>query len=67
VNARNDVEQLRDRGMLSDRDIAVAIETGRRRNSFISVNELFSTHPPVYKRLANLAEIQKELSKTRGK
>jgi heat shock protein HtpX len=66
VNARNDVEQLRDRGMLSDKDIALAIDAGRKKNSFLSLNELFSTHPPVYKRLANLAEIQKS-TKVRGK
>jgi len=65
INAQNDVQQLREHGMLSDREVATAIETGRRKNGFLSLNHLFSTHPPVYKRLENLEKIGKEILKTK--
>jgi len=66
VNAQQDVEKLRERGMLSDKVIAETMEVGKQKNSFLSLNTLFSTHPPVYKRLENLARIDKEL-RTRRK
>lgn len=65
VNAQNEVKQLKDHGMLSDKDIAIAMETGRRKNSFLSLNQLFSTHPPTYKRLESLDRIAKETRKAK--
>nr|MDO8135198.1 zinc metalloprotease HtpX [Candidatus Njordarchaeum guaymaensis] len=67
VSAQKDVERLRERGLLTDRDISRAIETGRKKDSFLSLNTLFSTHPPVYKRLVNLAKIDKDMRRTRPK
>ncbi len=61
VNAKNEVEKLEERGLISDKQIAQTIAVGRQKNSFLSLNTLLSTHPPVYKRLENLSEIQKEL------
>jgi Zn-dependent protease with chaperone function len=65
VNAQKEVETLEERGMVSDREIARTIEVGRMKNSFLSLNTILSTHPPVYKRLENLAEIDKDLRKGR--
>jgi len=67
VSAQNDVEKLRERGLLTDRDISRTIETGRKKDSFLSLNTLFSTHPPVYKRLENLARIDEDLRRSRRK
>jgi heat shock protein HtpX len=64
VGAQKDVERLRARGLLTDSDISRAIETGRKKDSFLSLNTLFSTHPPVYRRLENLAKIDKDLRRT---
>jgi len=66
VNAQEEVDKLRERGLLSDKEITKTIEVGRQKNSFLSLNTLFSTHPPVYKRLESLAKIDKEL-RTRRK
>jgi len=63
VNAQKEVENLEERGLLSDKEITKTMEVGRQKNSFLSLNTLFSTHPPVYKRLENLSEIEKELKK----
>jgi heat shock protein HtpX len=65
VNSPQEVEQLRERGLLSDKQIAKTIEVGKQKNSFMSLNSLFSTHPPVYKRLENLAKIEKNLQAKR--
>jgi heat shock protein HtpX len=66
INAKNEVQKLKEHGMLSDREIAAAIETGRKKNSFLSLNELFSTHPAVYKRLDHLDRIGKDLRKSKS-
>jgi heat shock protein HtpX len=63
VNAGKDVEILEERGMISDKEIARTIEVGRMKNSFLSLNTILSTHPPVYKRLENLAEIDNDMRK----
>jgi heat shock protein HtpX len=66
VNAAKDVEVLEERGMVSDQEIARTIEVGRAKNSFLGLNTILSTHPPVYRRLENLAEIDKSLRKARN-
>jgi heat shock protein HtpX len=66
VNAAKDVEVLQERGMVSDQEINRIIELGRAKNSFLSLNTVLSTHPPVYRRLENLAEIDKSLRKVRN-
>jgi heat shock protein HtpX len=61
VNAERDVQTLEERGMVSDEEIARTIQAGRQRNSFLGLNSILSTHPPVYRRLESLAEIDKSL------
>jgi heat shock protein HtpX len=64
VNANEEVEKLKERGLVSDKQVAMAIQAGRQKNSLLNLNALFATHPPVYRRLENLSEIEDDLRKT---
>jgi heat shock protein HtpX len=67
LNANEEVEKLKERGMVSDKQIAMTIQAGRQKTGFLSLNAIFATHPPVYRRLENLAEIDEDLRRTHQK
>jgi heat shock protein HtpX len=47
-------------GVLDERELELAMEK-EAKNSWVKVNTLFATHPPTYKRILLLREIDKEM------
>jgi len=47
-------------GVLDERELTLAMEK-EAKNTWVKVNTLFTTHPPTYKRILLLREIEKEM------
>lgn len=51
-------------GVIDENELAIAMEEEAKKTSWGRVNELFSTHPPTFKRVLNLKQIEDELKTT---
>jgi len=61
IMSRKDVYDLDRDGVLDEKELELAMER-EAKSTWKTINELFSTHPPTYKRLLLLHEIEDEMS-----
>jgi Zn-dependent protease with chaperone function len=70
VQAKRDVAEIQDKtsqydldrdGVLSERELEAAMEQEAKSN-WRKVTELFATHPPTYKRILLLREIEQDMN-----
>jgi heat shock protein HtpX len=57
---KKDEYDLDKNGVLDERELELAMEK-EAKNTWVKVNTLFATHPPTYKRILLLREIEKEM------
>ncbi len=62
INKRRSEYDLDKDGTLDERELEKAMEAEARRTRWIGLNNLFSTHPPTYKRILLLSQIEKEMA-----
>jgi heat shock protein HtpX len=67
-NAKEDLEEMNQNldkktRVVGDRELRKRMEEEAHGNFFTKVHHVFATHPPTYKRIIALLEIQKELEK----
>ncbi|MEM2102241.1 MAG: zinc metalloprotease HtpX [Candidatus Bathyarchaeia archaeon] len=60
IIARKQEYDLDKDGVLDERELELAMEK-EAKNTWVKVNSLFTTHPPTYKRILLLREIEKEM------
>jgi heat shock protein HtpX len=58
---KEEVYDLNKDGVLDERELEIAMEK-EAQSTWVKVNIMFSTHPPTYKRIMLLKQIEKELS-----
>lgn len=51
-------------GVIDENELTIAMEEEAKKTSWGRVNELFSTHPPTFKRILNLKQIEEEIKTT---
>ena len=49
-------------GVIDENELTIAMEEEAKKTSWGRVNELFSTHPPTFKRILNLKQLEEEIS-----
>ena len=74
VRARNEIQNivkhgseydLDKDGVLDEKELELAMEAEAKKSRWNRFNNLFSTHPPTYKRVLLLSQIEKEMSSGR--
>ncbi len=58
---KEEVYDLNRNGVLDEKELEIAMEK-EAESTWVKVNSMFSTHPPTYKRIMLLKQIEKELS-----
>ncbi|MEM3593135.1 MAG: M48 family metalloprotease [Candidatus Jordarchaeaceae archaeon] len=74
ANAREQIQRIMENkstydldkdGTIDEKELELAMEAEAKKTKWNSLNTLFSTHPPTFKRILVLSQIEKEMSKAK--
>ncbi|MDG6219879.1 MAG: zinc metalloprotease HtpX [Candidatus Thermoplasmatota archaeon] len=63
IMAKKSEYDLDGNGVLDQRELQLAMESEAKKNKYAGAISLFSTHPPTFKRIMNLLEMEKEIGR----